>query len=118
MIIGAMSVVLIYERSSAAVTDEPNPPEPSVSYKDEPVLVPPPPEIDPDVLDSLLPRDSIRAIDDPQFLPGIEAAHFISPGEKIIGLEINGDVQEYPIPVLSAHEIVNDVVGGKDIAVT
>ena len=118
VIIGATLVALIYKGSSASVTAEPNPPEPSISYKDEPVLVPPPPEINPDMLDSLLPQDSIRAIDDPQFLPGIEAAHFMSPGEQVIGLEINGDVRAYPIPVLSAHEIVNGVVGGEDIAVT
>jgi len=117
-IIGAMSVALVYERSSASVPAEPHPPESSVSYHDEPVLVPPPPEIDPDVVESLLSRDSIKAIDDPHFLPGIEAAHFMFPDEQVIGLEINGDIRAYPIPVLSAHEIVNDVVGGEDIAVT
>jgi len=38
--------------------------------------------------------------------------------EKIIGVEINGDARAYPIRLLSLHEIVNDVVGEKPVAVT
>ncbi len=38
--------------------------------------------------------------------------------ELVIALEINGDARAYPIRLLSLHEIVNDVVGGKPVAVT
>ena len=38
--------------------------------------------------------------------------------EKILGIEINGDVRAYSVPMLSRHEIVNDIVGGIPIAVT
>jgi hypothetical protein len=38
--------------------------------------------------------------------------------ELILGVEIEGDARAYSVPLLSRHEIVNDVVGGKPIAVT
>jgi hypothetical protein len=85
---------------------------------DQPVLVPPPPEVDPALIDSLLPKDSILAIDEPQFQTAEEALLSLSPEERVIGLVINGDARAYPIPVLSVHEIVNDNVGGEPVAVT
>ncbi len=94
------------------------PAETAPAAKDEPVLVPPPPEIEPSATVSLLPRDSIQAIDDPQFVNASEANRFMSADEKVIGLDINGDIRAYPIPVLSVHEIINDDVGGEPIAVT
>ncbi len=36
----------------------------------------------------------------------------------VIGVEINGDARAYPIRLLSLHEIVNDVIGEKPVAVT
>ena len=38
--------------------------------------------------------------------------------EKVLGVSINGESRTYSIPMLSRHEIVNDVVGGVPIAVT
>ena len=38
--------------------------------------------------------------------------------EQVLGLSIDGDSRAYPIKMLSRHEIVNDVVGGKPVAVT
>ena len=43
---------------------------------------------------------------------------YIQPGERVIGLEINGDARAYPINILSTHEVVNDVAGGEAVAVT
>jgi hypothetical protein len=85
---------------------------------DMPVLIPPPPEIKISSIDSLLPRDAIQAIDEPQFVSASDGQRFMSPDEQVIGLAINGDVRAYPIPVLSVHEIVNDDVGGEPVAVT
>jgi hypothetical protein len=82
------------------------------------VLVPPPPELDASLIDSLLPRDSILAIDDPHFLPAEDAARFMTPDERVIGLVINGEARAYPIPILSVHEIVNDIVGDEPVAIT
>ena len=38
--------------------------------------------------------------------------------ELVIGVSIDGDHRAYSVPHLSRHEIVNDVVGGRPIAVT
>jgi len=65
----------------------------------------------------LLPADGIRAIDDPGFLrPGSNAP--IPDALPVIGISLNGESHAYPIPVLSVHEIVNDTLGGQNIAVT
>jgi hypothetical protein len=67
---------------------------------------------------TLLPRDAIPAIDDPQFLTAEEADGAYDDDELIMGVEFNGDARAYSIPLLSSHEIVNDTVGGVKIAVT
>lgn len=85
---------------------------------DRPVTVPPAPTVDPGAIDTLLPRDSIRAIDSPQFEPASQAASAMKPDERLIGVDVNGDARAYPLPILSAHEVVNDVVGGEPVAVT
>ena len=67
---------------------------------------------------TLLPRDAIPAIDDPQFLSSAEADDFYDPNELVIGVEFEGDARAYSVPFLSNHEIVNDTVSGVKIAVT
>lgn len=62
------------------------------------------------------PKDGIPSIDDPQFVP--VAAATLSPREPVIGLVIAGDARAYPLRILHWHEIVNDVVGGRPVAVT
>ena len=67
---------------------------------------------------TVLPRDAIAAIKDPNFVTAAEAARWMDLREQVIGLEIGGEAKAYPINVLSRHEIVDDVVGGKPVAVT
>ena len=67
---------------------------------------------------SVLPRDAIPAITNPSFVPAREAKLWMERTEQVIGLEIGGENKAYPINVLSRHEIVDDVVGGKPVAVT
>ncbi len=67
---------------------------------------------------TLLPRDAIPAIDDPQFVSADEANDAYDPDELILGVEFNGEARAYSVPFLSGHEIVNDTVGGVKIAVT
>lgn len=86
--------------------------------RDIPQKLPPAPQVDADAIKPLLPRDSIQAIDDPQFVPADIAAPSMKENERVIGVIINGDARAYPIPILSVHEIINDVVGGEPIAVT
>ena len=66
----------------------------------------------------IIARDQIPAILDPQFLDASEAIEAYNEHEPVLGLSIGGDHRAYPIPYLSQHEIVNDVVGGKPVAVT
>ncbi len=67
---------------------------------------------------TLLSKDAIPAIFDPEFVTGAEANAQMGPKDRIIGLSINGDHRAYSIGHLSSHEIVNDTVGGKPVAVT
>ncbi len=73
---------------------------------------------------TLLPYDAIPAIFNPTFVSADEASNpdnsrdRYRPEEKILGIEINGDVRAYSVPMLSRHEVVNDVVGGVPVAVT
>lgn len=73
-------------------------------------------------LDSIMsggvPKDGIPSIDDPSFKPAKARTDWLAPTEPVIGLEINGDARAYPLRILTWHEIVNDTVGGKPVAVT
>ena len=62
-------------------------------------------------------RDRIPPIDDPRFEPAVDGQH-IADREPGLALDIGGDARFYPLSILTAHEIVNDVVGGRPVAVT
>ena len=62
-------------------------------------------------------RDRIPPIDQPAFEPAVDGQH-IADREPGLALEIGGDARFYPLSILTAHEIVNDVVGGQPVAVT
>lgn len=64
------------------------------------------------------PKDGIPAIDDPTFESVESAAAWLSERDPVILFEHDGDVRAYPLAILIWHEIVNDVVGGKPVAVT
>jgi hypothetical protein len=64
-----------------------------------------------------LPRDAIPAIDEPAFVSAGEA-DFVADDEPVIGLTDGADARAYPTWLLNAHEIVNDQLGGRPIAVT
>ena len=63
-------------------------------------------------------RDRIRPIDDPQFETIAEIGDFVADQEPGLAVELDGDARFYPLSILTAHEIVNDVVGGQPVAVT
>ena len=89
----------------------------------EPVSVPTTPdgaddeEMDLEIV-TLLGFDAIPAILDPEFVSVDDADEWMDPDELVLGLSINGDSRAYSVPMLSSHEIVNDTVGGRKIAVT
>ena len=64
------------------------------------------------------PRDGIPAIDEPVFVSADNASEWIDPREPVIVVEAEGDARAYPLQILIYHEIVNDVVAGRPIAVT
>jgi hypothetical protein len=72
------------------------------------------PQKDPIV--QLLDRDAIPAIRDPRFVLADKAK--LADGEKVLGVVIGGESRAYPLIDLDAHEVVDDVVGGKPIAAT
>ena len=67
---------------------------------------------------TVLGKDAIPAILDPQFISAAEAVSQMQPSERVLGVSINGEHRAYPLNLLSRHEIVNDTVGGKPVAVT
>lgn len=67
---------------------------------------------------TVLSKDAIPAVFDPDFLSADSADRQYRDTDLVIGVSIDGDHRAYHVPYLSAREIVNDVVGGKPIAVT
>ena len=67
---------------------------------------------------TILGKDGIPAILDPQFVSGAEADGQMLSNERVLAVSLNGDHRAYPLNMLSRHEIVNDTVGGVPIAVT
>lgn len=67
---------------------------------------------------TLLGFDAIPAILKPDLVSADEADSRMGPEEQVLGVSINGDNRAYSVPLLSRHEIVNDVVGGVPVAIT
>lgn len=95
--------------------------------------------VDVSEIDSNISRDSIPSIDNPRFVAlrdvEIEEGGFLvgtrkyarqirqgdialSRREPVISFVENGDARAYPLRILMFHEIVNDVVGGRPVAIT
>jgi hypothetical protein len=63
------------------------------------------------------PRDGIPSIDEPRFISA-DAASFLAPGDRVLGVHRNGVAKAYPVAILNWHEIVNDRFAGEPITVT
>jgi hypothetical protein len=63
------------------------------------------------------PKDGIPAIDEPAFETALDVDWLRDP-EPVIAVTVDGVTRGYPIQILMWHEIVNDVVQGRPIAVT
>ena len=64
------------------------------------------------------PPDGIPPIDRPRFISVKEADKWLKDREPVIAFQLQGDHRAYPLQVLTWHEIVNDLVGGKPVAIT
>ncbi len=62
-------------------------------------------------------RDCIPSIDDPRFVAAGDA-NFLADEDIVMALEMNGEARAYPVTILNYHEIVNDFIGGRPVAVT
>ena len=63
------------------------------------------------------PKDGIPAILKPQFISP-DKATYLQHTDQVIGVRIDGQARAYPINILNWHEVVNDTVNGRPIAVT
>ena len=61
-----------------------------------------------------LARGEIPAVDDPEFVTVAEAE--IPEDAWVLGVEIDGQSRAYSLNLLNHHEIVNDRIGGHNIA--
>ena len=70
-----------------------------------------------EVIDAGVGKDGIPSLDDPQFSTPEEIGPFFDD-ELVIGIEHQGQIKAYPLPILDWHEIVNDEINGLHLAVT
>ncbi|CAN5511714.1 DUF3179 domain-containing protein [soil metagenome] len=64
------------------------------------------------------PKDGIPAIDEPKLVSVAEAEEFLAPADPVALVEVGGTSRAYPIQILIWHEIVNDEIDGRPVAVT
>jgi hypothetical protein len=115
-----LSTVTPTDPEETIPTDTPAPTDPATTTSTDtatPTVTNPGPDPEYEIV-TLLPRDAIPAIDDPRFYGVSEADQEYDPKEFVLGVELDGEARAYSISLLSQHEIVNDTVAGRPIAVT
>ena len=63
------------------------------------------------------PKDGIPALMDPKFLSANEV-DFLSPQDRVLGIQGTQQAKAYPITILNWHEIVNDTLDGTPVVIT
>jgi len=61
-------------------------------------------------------KDGIPALDNPNFISSEEVT-YLNDSDLVLGLKVGNTVRAYPIPILDWHEIINDEIEGKQIAI-
>ncbi len=64
------------------------------------------------------PRDGIPPVDEPTPISQAGAEKWLTEREPVLAVEVAGQVRAYPLQILVWHEVVNDQLGGRPIAVT
>ncbi len=59
--------------------------------------------------------DGIPSLDNPALITANEASYMVDD-DLVFGVEINGDARAYPLRIMGWHEMFNDVIGGKPVA--
>ena len=62
------------------------------------------------------PKDGIPSIDAPEF--DTASTTPFQPDDWVIGVVIEGEAKAYPLNIMNWHEIVNDTVGGQNVAIS
>lgn len=70
-----------------------------------------------DEIQTLLPRDAIPALTDPKTERAGEI-DWLVPQDRVVLVEVDGEVLGAPFRVLDWHEVINTTLGGEPIAVT
>ena len=71
----------------------------------------------PEIFSGGPPKDGIPSIDRPKFRD-VGKVKGLKDTVPVISFSMNGDARAYPLGILMRHEIVNDKVGGRPVAVT
>ena len=64
------------------------------------------------------PRDGIPPVDKPRPTSPANADHWLTDHEPVLAAAVGDRARAYPVQILVWHEIVNDTLGGRPIAVT
>jgi hypothetical protein len=64
------------------------------------------------------PRDGIPPVDEPRPTSQADAEEWLSDREPVLAVAVGDHARAYPVQILVWHEIVNDALGGRPIAVT
>jgi hypothetical protein len=60
-------------------------------------------------------KDGIPDLINPPVVSASEAT-YLEPSDRVFGVSLNGESRAYPLRILNAHEMANDVVGGVPFA--
>jgi len=63
------------------------------------------------------PKDGIPALTNPKMLSADQAT-FLEDDDAVVGIQLSGRARAYPLRILNWHEIVNDEVSDRPVAVT
>jgi len=63
-------------------------------------------------------RDCIPSIDTPEYESVDAADQWLADEALVMTIAIEGDARAFPVQILDRHEIVNDTIGGRPVAVT
>jgi hypothetical protein len=84
------------------------------------------PVVPPELIVRAMARDGVHALLEPATIGTTEVDRFneeergklLVTNDRVIGVTIGGEARAYPLRLMRWHEVVNDVVGGRPIAVT
>lgn len=102
----ALTLTVLIQACAASTVPERTAPAPAEWIEGEPMY-------------EVLPPDAIGAIDEPRFVDALRADEFLAPDEPVLGVVgEQGTIKCYSAWQLEGHEIVNDELDGRAIAVT